>query len=628
MNTSPYILQCPACSAVINFADGINLRVCSSCGSVIWKKEDGSLQSKPQHIISDRHEVIQPGTIGVWEGKSFVVCGRFRAWFEEVVFNYWTIRLSDGKIAWLGEGYGLYSILTPTELGEEFSSYDLDKRKIGVAKKIGKKAIFILDKKQKTIKWEIEGELYIPGMSSFRVLDFSSQEGINISLFEFEKLPVLAFDVKHTSFQQMQLQGLRTYSNTGKEFTCKQCNKPISIKTFPYSQSYGCVSCGAYYSLSNGMDLKKEQASKTAKTDYALVIGAKGIFKGVQYEVIGYSRKEEQNIYHSKWMEYTLYNPEQGFAFLSEYEGHWMYLREKGDTPVLKNQEEKYFILDGTQFDLFNAYTYEVVLASGEFPYNIFDNQKTKVREYISPPYIWIQEKDEKEGIRWFNGIHADIKDIEKAFGLAAYPHKVGIGAIQPTHTISPIKLFKATLLAFIVLLSIHLIISFTKQNKILLEQQIMFSDSSDVVSMVTEKYHLDKSLSNLRFYISAPVRNSWIELNATLVNSVTGKEYSVEQGVEYYFGHSGGEGWSEGSTNETAYLTRIPSGTYFIQLEGLRESTVNKADSYFIRITYDVSNSRNLFVAAILLLLWPIGKYAISNFKEKRRWENSPFSN
>jgi hypothetical protein len=62
--------------------------------------------------------------------------------------------------------------------------------------------------------------------------------------------------------------------------------------------------------------------------------------------VIGYVKKEEDNIYHSKWREYTLYNPQQGYAFLSEYEGNWIFIRENCNSPVLLNQNEKSFEIE------------------------------------------------------------------------------------------------------------------------------------------------------------------------------------------------------------------------------------------------------------------------------------------
>src|SRR5688572_17110181 len=106
MLQSSFILQCPDCSRILTFSsDQTTIIICQSCGSVIKRKKEGTLQTKPQFIVSNKAEIIQPGTTGIWESQSFTVSGRFRAWFEESVFNYWTIQFSNGEIAWLGEGY-------------------------------------------------------------------------------------------------------------------------------------------------------------------------------------------------------------------------------------------------------------------------------------------------------------------------------------------------------------------------------------------------------------------------------------------------------------------------------------------------------------------------------------------
>jgi predicted RNA-binding Zn-ribbon protein involved in translation (DUF1610 family) len=629
MPQSSYILQCPDCPGVLHFSsDQSTIIICPSCGSVIKRNKEGALQSKPQFIVSIKSEIIQPGTTGVWESRPFTVLGRFRAWFEESVFNYWTIQFSNGEIAWLGEGYGIYSILKPAMLTEKISGWDINAINIGDLKSFNAAEKFILEKKQKTIKWEIEGELYIPesASSAFTLLEFSAVTGKNISLFEFGRDSTIAYEVTYISFSSLQFKNLREYNNKGKNFTCTACSKHVHIKTYPYAQSCACPSCGTFYSLKDGMDFKKEKSTKTDGL-ICLPLGSVGQAEGIQYEVIGYAQKEEQNIYHSKWKEYTLFNPQEGFAFLSEYEGHWIYIREKGDSPVLLNQNDRNFDFDNEPFQLFNAYNYEVIAARGEFPYNIFDNRNTKVREYISPPEIWIQERDKNEGISWFFGKHIEPSEIEHSFKPDTMPYRSGIGAVQPTGYISLPKMIRATFIGILLLLFTHFFIGLTKNEKVLLSETYSFNDSSDQFSFVTSKFTLDKWRSNLQFTIVAAVSNSWFELGATLVNTVTGKEYSLEKGVEYYYGYSDGESWTEGSTREDAYLTRIPAGTYFLQLQGTRENNLNKIPDFFVEVAYDVQNVRNVWLAIVLLLLWPVGKYLLIHYNEKRRWSNSPYS-
>jgi hypothetical protein len=625
---STFIHQCPECSHLLSFSsDQTNIIICQSCQSTINRNSDGGLQNKPQFPILNKVEIIQPGTTGVWEKQAFTVLGRFRAWFEESVFNYWTLQFSNGEIAWLGEGYGIYSIVKASA-NSPISAAELARIDIGDIQDMGSPEKYILEKKYKTIKWEVEGELYIPNntASSFRVMEFSNAHGNNYCFFDFEDHKVAAFEVTYVSFGSLELKNLRAYSNEGKKFNCSSCRSQIHVKTYPYAQSCACSSCGMQYSLKEGMDFKKGNQANTNEYIY-IPIGTSGEIHGIKYEVIGYAQKEEQNSYHSKWREYTLFNETEGFAFLSEYDGHWIYIRENCNSPVLLNQNEKSFFLDNEQFQLFNSYKYEVINAKGEFPYDIYDNQNTRVREFISPPQVWVQERDNKEGITWYLGKHITARELKDGFKVTGLPYRTGIGAVQPTGHVSLSKMIGATIAGMLILLFLHTFIGVAKQERPLLSQMFSFPDTSDQVSFVTEKYILDKWRSNIRFAIEAPVSNSWFELAATLVNAETGKEYNISQGVEYYYGYTGGESWTEGSKKENAYLTKIPAGTYFLQLQGTRENKSDKIQNFYLDITYDVITHRNIWWAVFLLLIWPVGKYALVHYAEKTRWSNSPHS-
>src|SRR5687768_7196983 len=144
---STFIHQCPVCSHLLPFSgDQTNIIICQSCQSTINRNSDGGLQNKPQFPILDKVEVIQPGTTGVWEKQAFTVLGRFRTWFEESVFNYWTLQFSNGEIVWLGEGYGIYSIVKAIADPPAISSAELVRTDIGDIRDIGS-VRFVLEKK-------------------------------------------------------------------------------------------------------------------------------------------------------------------------------------------------------------------------------------------------------------------------------------------------------------------------------------------------------------------------------------------------------------------------------------------------------------------------------------------------
>ena len=623
------IQQCPDCGKVISFANNEStVTQCILCGAVVRKKSNGELYTKPHWLVSKSNDSIKPGTTGMFEGKKFTVLGRIRAWFGESVFNYWTIAFPDDSIALLGEAYGIYGIFK--KLNQSYISFQqLEGARAGVIKEIVNNEPFLLERKTRCEKWELEGESSIAHeYEKFEVFDLSSFSGNHLSIFFFTREHIVLYGVKYIDYSELALQNLRTVTHSAKEIECTNCHHTIVIKTYPYAQSCVCAHCHTGYGMQNGTDFAK-RSIYTPKEAVRLPLGSKGMLKGISYEVIGYAEKEELNAFHSQWREYTLYNPNEGFAFLSEYDGHWIYVKESCNAPVLRNKDTKTISFNKEPFQLFNGYSYKIIGAAGEFPHNAFNNNNTTVREYISPPEMWIQEKDGKDSIIWFLGKHVNPSEISNVFDPCdALPVQNGVGAIQPKGYISTYKIVAATVMGIFALILLHLLIGAQSREKMLLNKRYDFADSTNNISIVTEKFHLDKYYANLLFKLSAPVDNSWVSANATLVNADNGKEYSIEKGVEFYHGYTEGEYWSEGLKDEEAYLTNIPEGNYFLQVAGLREAdNMGSAKNMYLEVLYDVPSHRNLFFAILLLLIWPIAKiYTVGN-TELRRWENSPYS-
>ncbi|MFT3932233.1 MAG: DUF4178 domain-containing protein [Chitinophagaceae bacterium] len=629
MELVPSIQQCPDCGRIISFiSDKSTITQCASCGAVIRKKASGEIYAGPQLVVVYKNDIIQPGTTGKFNEKSFRVLGRIRVWCSESVFNYWTILFSDGQQALLAEAYGLYSILEAIAVPDDFF-LSLQNIESGHTRELIKDELFVLEKKDGCRKWELEGESGIEhAFEQFKIYELASVLERRVTAFVFSKDVHVAYNATYLSFRDLSLQNLRKTTPFAKEIQCKNCSTAIKLKAFPYALSFACPSCCYAHVSENGNDFTiKNKYSPNGAT--VLPLGAKGSIKGISYEVIGFAEKEELNQYHAKWREYTLYSSTEGFAFLSEYDGHWIYVRETCNAPIVSKQTDTNLEFEGEPFELYNAYNYKMVGACGEFPYNAFDNNNTRVKEYISPPEMWIMEKDGKDNLNWFLGEHINPSQLKNNFTPCnELPQQTGIGALQSKGYVNINKLFVATAIAVLLLLGVHLLINSGAREKMLVSTSYDFTESSDTVNVVTEKFKLDKSYGNLQFKLSGDVDNSWFSVSGTLVNADNGKEYSIEKGIEYYHGYSDGESWSEGSKQDDAYLTNIPSGKYFLQISAIRENTsLNKIGRFNLDVIYDVPSHRNLVFAIVLLLLWPVGWFYRMRYTEKQRWENSPFS-
>lgn len=623
---------CPECSRGIYFeSPALNYKICPSCGTPVFRDEKGSLSVKQQFPISDKNDLLQVGTKGRWQGREFTLTGRFRCWFDESVFNYWTMLYTDGSFEWLGEGYGIYSVLTEDPTATWLHPRKAASLKMGKLMDTDEDHDFVLLRRYDTLRFEVEGAIWWPRVGETPdLLELSGKSGGHIHALLFGDRHVYTFKAVFARYGDFGFSQLNQPAAVTRELNCRHCKTVISLRAFPYSQSCGCPQCGAIYQLKDGMDF---DINRKKSEDHIPVfnLGTTGTIDGIEYEVIGFVVKEDQSPYLSQWREYTLYNRQEGFTFLSEYDGHWIFLREERESPLPSADETTTLYFRNEPFLLFNSYTFRIVSAKGEFPANIFDNQQnTRCREFISPPEIWSQEKSNKEGENWFHGRHISRAELKTAFGPMNLPYQVGIGSVQPTGFLSLNKTAIAGIVGILLLMMVHAFIGMGKSSRPIITKRSTFTDSTDQVQYVVSAFTLDKWRSNLQLDITAPVKNQWFELNATLVNTGTGKEYTIEKGVEFYTGYSEGEQWSEGSTEATAYFSGIPAGNYLLQVHGRREIPLlvyERLDGFTLDVKYDVPMDRNAGIAISVFLVFLVSKYLLMQYREKQRWSNSPYS-
>jgi hypothetical protein len=349
---------------------------------------------------------------------------------------------------------------------------------------------------------------------------------------------------------------------------------------------------------------------------------ATGTIRGTRYRMVGFAEKEDEDGY--SWREYTLFSPVQGYAYLSEYNGHWIFLKERADAPFLKNHNASDFYYKGKIFKEYNKYRSSLVYAQGEFPDDVFDNERPYSKEFIAPPELWSREM-RNWGICWYYGTHIAGKELHAAFEGISLPYKIGVGAVQAAGNVGAGVLKKSLLGVIALFLILFLFTTAFNREAVVYHNTFTLPDSTNIPMVVSPKFKLNKWRSNLEFEITAPVNNNWFEAGITLVNADNGTEYSIEKGVEKYSGYEGGEYWNEGSDHDDAILHSIPAGNYFLQIQPVRgDATVN---SFSLKVTYDVPMWRNFFIFVILALLPLIGLYFKGAYMEGVRWQNSPFA-
>jgi len=229
MSNNTITYSCPQCSQSIQFNAAItNHIICPYCNSLICRNEINELSVvKGYYLIKDSNDIIQPGSKGVFNGNTFSVCGRVRYWFDEAVYNYWTIVFDNNQPALLSEGYGLYSILTEVALTEQFqvisSSFlhklNYNKNEVAFDTYGG----YCLQRKNKSMRWDAEGAFQLTDLStSLQVYELSSAAAQpHIEIHEYNLNNIKCYTKSVVSYYDLQITNEREAKADDKKSVVK-----------------------------------------------------------------------------------------------------------------------------------------------------------------------------------------------------------------------------------------------------------------------------------------------------------------------------------------------------------------------------------------------------------------------
>lgn len=402
-----------------------------------------------------------------------------------------------------------------------------------------------------------------------------------------------------------------------KSFNCPSCAGTVTIKAAGTTITAVCSYC------SSVIDVANENYSIVSRAYLAIAptlleIGTRGRLSGVDWEVIGYMERTDKSG-DFRWDEYLLYNPYYGFRFLVQSTGHWTFVR------VLKRDiagagAETDLVVDDQRFRIFLLETAVVSYVKGEFYWRVKRGERSSVADYIAPPYLLSVEKNEDE-INISLGEYIQPEVIKEAFQIADdMPYQMGVGANQPNPYQGKLgAIWSVAFAAFAAIFYIQLVTLISADNAEVFKQRFTLPAYHRTFSPYSLEIPKD---GNVFIKSYAPVNNSWVELNLSLVNEQTNDEYEVHQSIEYYYGSEDGENWSEGKQYAESFISSVPAGIYRLLIDGDGSNV-----ELLIGIRHDVPRWSNFFFTLFLLLIYPI--YALlrhHNF-ESQRWSESDFA-
>lgn len=411
-------------------------------------------------------------------------------------------------------------------------------------------------------------------------------------------------------------------SGNNGHIDCINCSAPISLRGKAMTVAVVCPSCKTYFRIGAS---KNEKVIFNDSEEPCIAIGSKGIIDDKKYEVFGFTVKKEQK-YKYKWREYLLFNPFMGYAYLSEYDGHWNFIWPVEDDPV-KGLNSGSFRYESREYKLFQKYNADVVCARGEFFFDEVEMTAATLNyEYISPPFVFGQEKSD-DSVLSYSGEYLTPSEVASAFKITKdkLPPVKGTGYTQPILSgIDEDKLIILTAIFAVILLAMQFIFSTTSKEEVVYSASFEGSALDSQKVLVSPSFKLEGYERSLDFEVFAPVSNNWFAADFSLINEDNGKEYNFTKEIEYYSGYEDGESWSEGSQVGEAYLSRIPGGRYHVNIYPDWGGTKNP---FSLKLKHDVPAWSNFFWSLLFLLLFPAGYFLLKGYYERQRWSESDYS-
>lgn len=354
-----------------------------------------------------------------------------------------------------------------------------------------------------------------------------------------------------------------------KVFNCPSCGAGVTLRAMGQSMTAVCSACGSIIDSSNENYRILEKAARQGRRAQVIPLGQRGRLHGTLWEVIGYmERTDGTHVYC--WSEYLLFNPQKGFRWLTEFDGHWNYvLTTKTQPKIFTNDTRMRATYLDKHYYLFHTGKAVVSYVVGEFYWQVKQGESVEVDDFVSPPEMLSREKSSSEVI-WSLGEYVNAEDIRAAFQVTgSMPIQTGVSPCQPStvaDSASSVGRYWFYLLA--VLFFIQFAALFLTSGKTVHEESFVYSSTDTDRVRVSRPFQLEGRTTNLEIVVSSPVQNNWLELQTDLVNDGNGETEEFEQGIEYYSGYDSDGAWSEGMQHARTVLSSVPAGTYHLNID------------------------------------------------------------
>ncbi len=639
--------NCPSCAAPIRFDSGSTIvLVCPFCRSAVARNDRQLEDLGKVAEIAESESPLKIGLKGEFRGNRFELTGRAQLAHEQLggFWDEWYATFSNGWTGWLAEAQGrFYLTFHQPSLGDngvgggntttstQIPAFETLQLGQSVPQIPSKTPLVVAEKGTATAR-AAEGEIpfqFVPNEKN----DYADLSGAGgaFATIDYGTNPPLVFVGEQVSLDDLGLADARPAEREAGKVSavaigCPNCGGSLKLAAPDRTERVTCPFCNSLLDVNQGNLTFLHALQPSPADNFVLPIGAEGTFAGdAKLKIIGAVVRsvtiEEMQYF---WHEYLLYDPKIGFRWLVHSDNHWNFVEPVNVADVISSGKNA--IYDGETFKIFQDATARVEYVKGEFYWRVEQGEIVRAIDFVAPPQMLSCETTANE-INWSLGTYQTIEEIEKAFGVSGLPKPWNVAPNQPFTGGFYINagLVMLGLLCAVALVMFSL--GGFGSSTVLSENITLAPTANENTPQTIFSKPFDlRGNRNVKISASAPVSNSYADLDVDLINEQNNEVESINVPIEYYSGVEDGERWSEGGQNSDATLSSLPAGRYTLRVEGTWQNFAQPLP-VSVKVEQNVARGVNFILSFVLLSLLPLTALIRKFMFESRRWSESMFS-
>lgn len=409
---------------------------------------------------------------------------------------------------------------------------------------------------------------------------------------------------------------------------CPNCGGTVELRGHAHTLTAVCTHCHSVLDTSSPSLQVLHRFGEGYGFDPLIPLGTRGTLEGVEWEAVGFQVRQivvEGTAY--EWSEYLLYNPYRGYRYLTEYQGHWNFIRGLRALPEPATAKgRKAFRFEGKTYAHFQAARAETMFVLGEFPWRVTVGERISVDDYICPPYVLSSETTPDEVV-WSSGVYTSGKDIWQAFGLKGSPPQPrGVYANQPSpYSGKVMGLWRTFALLVLAFLAVVVVLGIIGRGTQIFESRYSFNSANKTEpAFVTPGFDLGGG--NVEVRVDTDLSNDWAFFAFALINEETGVAYDFGREVSYYYGRDSDGDWTEGRRWGASNVADVPPGRYYLRVEPDMDDDRPHRMNYQVTVKEGVTGWLWLVVAFLLMPLPALFRTVKLAQFENARWAESDY--